>query len=254
MKPILTGLENRVALVTGAARGNGAAIARGLARAGATVVIADLDGEGAQGTARDLATVGLRAHAYSLDVTDAAACEALARRCEREVGPIAYLVNNAGVLLRGGIDDPGEAAAWARTLDVNVNGAHNVTMACLAQLRRARGAIVNVSSIHAFVAPGASAAYSASKGAIAQYTKALAGELAAHGVRVNAIAPGIIRTPMTEVTTSDPARLEAFLRHVPMRRVGEPEELAGPVLFLLSDAASYVSGAVLPVDGAYLTQ
>jgi NAD(P)-dependent dehydrogenase (short-subunit alcohol dehydrogenase family) len=135
---------------------------------------------------------------------------------------------------------------------VNVHGPFNVTMAFVDQLKLTKGTIVNIASINSYVAQAGSGAYPVSKGALAQFTRALAAELAADGVRVNALAPGIIATAMTEPTRADPRRLEAFLAHVPMKRVGEPEELAGPVVFLCSDAASYITGAILPVDGGYL--
>jgi NAD(P)-dependent dehydrogenase (short-subunit alcohol dehydrogenase family) len=243
----------RIVLITGAGRGNGAAIARGFARAGATVIATDVDGATALATAQAIAAAAGKAHGYPLDITDAAQCAALAVQVEQLCGPLDILVNNAGVLMRAAHDAPDAASAWRRTLDVNLQGTYNVTSAFLPQIKGKHGSIINVASIHSFVAPGVSAAYSASKGAIAQFTKALAAELAVHGVRVNAIAPGMIRTPMTEATLADPARREAFLRHVPMARAGEPDELVGPVLFLASDAASYITGAVLPVDGGYLT-
>ena len=137
-------------------------------------------------------------------------------------------------------------------MEVNVQGPFNVTMAFVEQLKNTKGCIVNIASTNAFVAPAGNGVYPVSKGALAQFTRALATELAADGVRVNALAPGIIATAMTEVTRADPKRLAGFLQHVPMRRVGEPEELAGPVVFLCSEAASYVTGAILPVDGGYL--
>ena len=240
-------------MVTGAGRGIGAAVAHGLAGAGATVVVADIDAATAHATAQAIRGAGGSAHGFALDITDAAQCEALAAQVVQLCGPLAILVNNAGVLLRGAFDAPDAAAAWCRTLDVNVQGTYNVTSAFLAQIKSTRGTIVNVASIHSFVAPVVSAAYSASKGAISQFTKALAAELAMHGVRVNAIAPGLIRTPLTAAATGDLAKRDAFLQHVPMGRAGEAAELVGPVLFLASDAASYITGAVLPVDGGYLT-
>jgi NAD(P)-dependent dehydrogenase (short-subunit alcohol dehydrogenase family) len=249
----LPDLGGRLALVTGAGRGNGAAIAQGLARAGATVIVTDLDAATARETAQSIVAGGGDAHGHVLDVTDAAQCAALAALLWERHGAVSILINNAGVLLRVAHDDARADEAWRRTIDINVHGTYNVAAAFLSHLKDSRGSMVNISSIHAFVAPGVSAAYSASKGAIAQLTKALAAELAPHGVRVNALAPGIIRTQMTASTTGDPLKNAAFLRHVPIGRVGEPEELVGPVLFLVSDAASYVTGVVLPVDGGYLT-
>lgn len=245
-------LAGRIALVTGAGRGNGAAIARGLAQAGARVIVTDIDRQTAHDTAAAISRAGGEARGYALDVTDEAGCRALAADIALLVGPLRILVNNAGIFLRGGFAAPGGAERWASTMAVNVQGTFNVTMAFLEQLRQTRGTIVNVASTNSFVAPAGSGAYPVSKGAIAQFTRGLAAELAPDGVRVNAIAPGIIATAMTEVTRADPQRLGAFLAHVPMKRVGQPDELAGPVVFLCSDAASYVTGAILPVDGGYL--
>ncbi len=239
--------------MTGAGRGNGAAIARGLAAAGAPVIVTDVDATMAEETAATIRAGGGDAHAFALDVTDAAACDALAARVAREIGPLRILVNNAGIYLRGGFLGPEARERWRRMLDVNIDGMFNVTMAFLDQIRSTRGAIVNMGSTNSFVAPAGSGAYPVTKGGVAQFTRALASELAAEGVRVNALAPGIIATAMTEVTRADPRTLENYLVHVPMRRVGEPEELVGPVVFLCSDAASYVTGAILPVDGGYLT-
>ena len=249
MKDMLLG---RLALVTGAGRGNGAAIARGLAAAGAEVIVTDIDKDAARTIADSIVAEGGKARGFMLDVTDEESCAKLARDVSLLVGPIRILVNNAGIFLRGNLVAADGRDRWDQTMAVNVQGPFNVTMAFVDQLKLTKGTIVNLASINSYVAQAGSGAYPVSKGALAQFTRALAAELAADGVRVNALAPGIIATAMTEPTRADPRRLEAFLAHVPMKRVGEPEELAGPVVFLCSDAASYITGAILPVDGGYL--
>jgi len=249
MKDVLSG---RLALVTGAGRGNGAAIARGLAAAGAEVIVTDIDKESARAIADSIIADGGRARGFTLDVTDEEGCRKLAQDLSLLVGPVSILINNAGIFLRGNLVAADGHERWERTMAVNVQGPFNVTMAFVEQLKLTKGTIVNIASINSFVAQAGSGAYPVSKGALAQFTRVLAAELAPHGVRVNALAPGIISTAMTEPTRADPKRLEAFLAHVPMKRVGEPEELAGPVVFLCSDAASYITGAILPVDGGYL--
>jgi len=249
LKDLLTG---RLALVTGAGRGNGAAIARGLAEAGAKVVVTDVDTEAAHAVAESINKAGGEARGHALDVTDHESCRKLAEDIALLVGPIRILVNNAGIYLRGNMLAPDGRDRWAKTMAVNVDGVFNATSAFAEQLKRTRGAIVNIASVNSFTAPAGSGVYPVTKGAIAQFTRALAVELAPDGVRVNAVAPGIIATAMTEVTRSDPKRLEAFLTHVPLKRVGQPEELVGPVLFLCSDWASYVTGAILAVDGGFL--
>jgi len=249
MKDMLLG---RLALVTGAGRGNGAAIARGLAAAGAEVIVTDIDRDAARTIADSIVADGGKARGFALDVTDEESCRTLARDVSLLVGPIRILVNNAGIFLRGNLLAEDGRDRWDRTMAVNVQGPFNVTMAFVDQLKLTRGTIVNIASINSYVAAAGAGAYPVSKGALAQFTRALASELAADGVRVNALAPGLIATAMSEPTRADPRRLEAFLAHVPMKRVGEPEELAGPVVFLCSDAASYITGAILPVDGGYL--
>jgi NAD(P)-dependent dehydrogenase (short-subunit alcohol dehydrogenase family) len=245
-------LIGRLALVTGAGRGNGAAIARGLAAAGAEVIVTDIDKDSARAIADSIVADGGKARGFELDVTDEEDCRKLAQDLALLVGPVRILVNNAGIFLRGNLVAPDGRERWDKTMAVNVQGVFNVTMAFVEQLKLTRGTIVNIASINSFVAQAGSGSYPVSKGAIAQFTRALAAELAPDGVRVNALAPGLIATAMTEPTRADPKRLEAFLAHVPMKRVGEPEELAGPVVFLCSDAASYITGAILPVDGGYL--
>ncbi len=246
-------LAGQLAVVTGAGQGIGAAIAQALAQAGAGVVLLDQNLAACQSLKERLHQQGASAWAYELDVRQMPACRNLAQQIEEDIGPISVLVNNAGILHRVAIDDAEADAVWHDTLEVNLNGTYRVTRAFLSQLKQRQGCIINIASIHAFVSPGVSAAYTASKGGIGQLTKALAVELAPHGVRVNAIAPGMVATPMTQLTLDNPHQTAAFLQHVPMKRAGRPEEIAAPVVFLASAAASYLTGVVLPVDGGYLS-
>ena len=245
-------LARKRALVTGAGQGNGRAIALGLAAHGADIVATDIDLAGAERTAAELRGSGNNAFAFRLDVTDAAACHALARTIARDIGEISILINNAGIIIREGLDSPRAAENWRRVLDVNLTGVFNVTHAFLPTLRKTRGAIVNLGSIASFVGVGDTLGYAPSKGGVKLLTQALARDLARDGIRVNAIAPGVIETAMTEVTRNDPARLAGFLGRTPLGRVGQPEEVVGPVVFLVSEMASYVSGVTLPVDGGFL--
>lgn len=249
---MLFNLNKKLALVTGAGRGNGASIAKGLATAGAQVVVTDVDGDSAKQTAELIRAARGTAWSYTLDITNAQACSDLSKKIASEVGLIDVLVNNAGVLLRSPIDGPDAAQQWHTTLNVNVNGPFNMTQAFLPALKSQRGTIVNVASIQSFVAAPTSASYATSKGAVVQFTRTLAAELGPFGIRVNAIAPGIIETAMSADLRADPAKLASFLRHVPLGRAANPDELVGPVVFLASDAASYVTGTILTVDGGYL--
>lgn len=245
-------LAGRLALVTGAGQGNGRAIALGLARAGARVVATDLNAATAAETAALVRAEGGEAWSWTLDVTDAGACNALAARVAQDCGAVDLLVSNAGIILRENSASPNAAENWRRTLDVNLNGTFNITQALRETLVATRGTIVNISSIAAFAGQGGSLGYSPSKAAIKLYTQSLAAELAPHGVRVNALAPGVIATPMTEPTRAHPERLAAFMTRIPMGRVGEPDELVGPVVFLSSALSTYVTGVTLPVDGGFL--
>jgi len=245
-------LEGRLALVTGAAQGNGRALALGLAQAGARVIATDMNAPAVEETAALVRGEGGTAWSFALDVTDAEACQALAARVAGEIGEVDLLVNNAGIIIRETTASPRAAANWKKTIDVNVHGTFNVTHAFLPALRATRGTVVNLASIAAYAGQAASLGYSPSKGAIKMFTQSLAAELAPAGVRVNALAPGVIATPMTAATREDPGRLESFMGRIPLGRVGETEDLVGPVIFLSSGMSRYVTGVTLPVDGGFL--
>ena len=243
-------VAGHAAVVTGAGRGNGKAIAQGLARAGALVFVADIDMKSAHETALDIEREGGRAVAVRWNIADPSEATPAAEAIHRHVEKISILVNNAGIEGGGLLGEDAYPQNFERVIDVNLTGTMRVTQTLIPDLVRTRGSIINITSLMASVAyqPGASA-YSAAKAALTQWTRALATDLAPHGVRVNAIAPGFFETAMTAGTRSDPQRMHYFASRTPMRRMGQPEELVGPVLFLASDLASYVTGAVLPVDG-----
>ena len=248
----MDGISDQVAVVTGAAQGNGRAIALGLTLAGARVACCDVQMDKLEGLAREIVEMGGKALTLDLDVADGARCLEAAESVEKELGPAAILVNNAGIIRRTPPDAETFAADWGQVMSVNATGVMQVTRAFLPQLRATKGRIINLASIMSTVAGPGIAAYAASKGAVLQLTKALAHDLAPDQIRVNAIAPGVIETPMTEATRQNPEAIGRFMAHTPLGRPGKPEELVGPVLFLASAASSYVTGAMLPVDGGYL--
>lgn len=246
-------LENKIVVVTGAAQGNGATIAKGLSRLGAILVLADLNEEKLQHTRDEISQLGKTAYAYVLNISDRDSCIQFAEMIKEEIGGVDVLVNNAGILRRSTFESETTFKDLEDTLNVNIKGTFYLSHALLDLLKQSKGNIVNVASIQSFVASPTATAYSISKGGVAQMTKTLAVELAKYGIRVNAIAPGIINTPMSHITRSNPDTLNSFLKHVPLAREGQSEELVGPVAFLCSETASYVTGCILPVDGGYLT-
>lgn len=245
-------LEGRLALITGAGQGNGRALALGLAQAGAKVIVSDINFEHVRETSELVQRDGGEAWAFELDVTNADTCHMLADKVINDIGKIDLLVNNAGIIIRENSSSPNAARNWKKVMDVNVQGTFNVTHAFLEAVKATRGVVINVASIAAYAGQGGSLGYSPSKGAIKMFTQSLAAELAPFGVRVNALAPGVIETPMTAATRESPERLAAFMTRIPMGRVGQTEDLVGPTIFLASDMSRYVTGVTLAVDGGFL--
>jgi NAD(P)-dependent dehydrogenase (short-subunit alcohol dehydrogenase family) len=249
-------LEGHIAAVTGGGSGIGRAIALGYAREGAQVVVLDIDEATAAGTAKAVAAAGSRSASYRLDVTDREACRSVAAEIGRSVGQVSVLVNNAGINRRNAFTADAAAVVqdWQDVIGINLNGVFNVTHAFLEQLRARRGRIVNIGSIQSFVhvrTPN-SPAYTTSKHGVLGFTRALAAELGRDGVRVNAIGPGLIETPLNEkVRASNPELVKIFLDHTPLGRAGKPEDIVGPAVFLASDLSAYVTGAILMADGGY---
>jgi 3-oxoacyl-[acyl-carrier protein] reductase len=237
-------LTDRTAIVTGGGQGIGLAIARTLHAHGARVTIADLDGDRAAGAA---ASLGDRVRGVACDVTDEGSVAALVDGAVAAWGTLDVLVNNAGITRDASLRKM-TLADFQAVITVHLQGTWLGIRAASEVMRAAkRGSIVNISSMSGKVGNPGQTNYSAAKAGIVGMTKAAAKELAHHDVRVNAIQPGLIRTPMTEAMT--PEAYAATEATIPMRRAGEPEEVANVVAFLASDLASYLTGAVLEVSG-----
>jgi NAD(P)-dependent dehydrogenase (short-subunit alcohol dehydrogenase family) len=244
-------LTGRVALVTGAARGLGRAIALGLAGQGADVAVLDASGEGAERTAVEVRSAGRRAMALACDVAkQLEVCKAVDDALG-ELGRIDVLVNNAGITKRIALFDWKEAD-WDEVIRVNQVGTFLVAREVgRHMISRRRGSVVNMSALGGGVLGlgRGNAVYCATKGAVAAITRDLAAEWAQHGVRVNCVAPGWFKTEMNAPLLNHPDLVRRIIDRVPLGRLGDPEDVVGPVLFLASDASAMITGHLLPIDG-----
>jgi NAD(P)-dependent dehydrogenase (short-subunit alcohol dehydrogenase family) len=245
-------LNGKVAVVIGGTSGIGLAIAKGMAEAGADVVPTSRRQDQVQAAADEIERRGRRSIRVTSDVSDRASLERVLDESIRAFGKVDVLVNSAGRTKRAPTLDFSEED-WNSILDTNLTGTLRAAQVFgRHMLERESGSIINIASLSTFVALYEVAAYSASKAAVASLTKSLAIEWSQKGVRVNAIAPGVFRTPLNEKLLDETERGREFLLRTPMKRFGNVEELAGAAIFLASDAASFVSGEILTVDGGFL--
>jgi NAD(P)-dependent dehydrogenase (short-subunit alcohol dehydrogenase family) len=244
-------MSGKVSVVTGANRGIGAALVTALAEAGSDVVLLVRNAKGTAGQLDELRALGVNAIAVAADVTEPGQVERAVEEIDDRIGPVDVLVNNAGACIHRPALQVSKHE-WRHVMDVNVDGVWHCAQAFGRRMvSQRRGAIVNIGSISAQIVnrPQWQPAYNASKAAVHQLTKSLAAEWAPYGVRVNALAPGYIKTAMAPV--DEPQFKQHWIDDAPMRRYGMPEELGPSVVFLASDASSFMTGSVLVVDGGY---
>jgi len=243
----MLGLKDKVTIITGAAQGIGKTIAVKLAKQGAMIVVADVLEEKGVETVKELESLGVKAIFQKVNVADFESVNQMVETCLKEFGRIDGLVNNAGItrdtlLVRMKEED------WEKVIQVNLKGTFNCLKAVAkVMMRQKAGRIVNIASVVGLIGNVGQANYAASKAGVIGLTKTLAKELGGRGINVNAVAPGYIQTEMTEKLSAEAK--ENFLRNIPLNRPGTPEDVAGVVVFLLSDEAAYITGQVINIDG-----
>jgi NAD(P)-dependent dehydrogenase (short-subunit alcohol dehydrogenase family) len=247
-------LSGRVAVVTGASRGIGEAIAHGLAQYGAEVIVSSRKLEGCEAVAAQIVAAGGKARAIACHIGDMAALESLFARVQADHGRLDVLVNNAATNPYYGHVLDTDLGAFQKTVDVNIRGYFFASVLAGRIMRvQGKGSIINVASVNA-VRPGPQQGiYSITKGAVLNMTKAFARECGPHGIRCNALLPGLIRTKFAGALLADEEQVRHYLGTHPLGRVGEPQDLAGAAVFLASDASSYMTGELMVVDGGFLT-
>jgi 3-oxoacyl-[acyl-carrier protein] reductase len=245
-------LDNEVALVTGASRGIGAAIAQALAEQGAIVVGTATTPAGAEGISRRLAELGLRGKGMVLDVADAASVEGVVKAVTEELGTITILVNNSGIT-RDNLLMRMKDEEWQAILDTNLTSIYRLSKACLRGMTKARkGRIISIASVVGATGNAGQTNYAAAKAGMIGFTKSLAREVGSRNVTVNVVAPGLIDTDMTRTLNEE--QRAALLASIPLGRLGAPAEIAGVVAFLASPAAAYITGETIHVNGGmYMT-
>lgn len=248
----LFSLEGKTALITGGARGLGKSMAEALAQAGANLVIVDIELESAKKAAEELALLGTKTLGIAVDVTNETQVKTAIEQIVSDFGELNVVINNAGICQKITVEEQ-SLEDWKKTMDVNVNGVFLVSKYAGNQMRRqGGGSIINIASMSSFIAnTEAQCAYNASKAAVAMMTKCMASEWVEDNIRVNAIAPGYMKTDMTKPIFAKGGELAHVLDLVPMKRLGEPHELGGLAIYLASEASSFVTGSSFVVDGGY---